>query len=241
MRCKIISEIASNWEGNMDKAKKLIMESKLAGADGVKFQIWRASDLYTTDHPEWNNIIKSELSLEQITELKQYADEVEIDFFCSAFYPDAVAHLESLNVKQYKVASRTCLFEDPGSLETLQSKADTKKKIIISMGMGGEKNRIDDIFKDNETLYCYCISEYPTNFDEINWDDAKKFTGFSDHTLGINAAVIFACLKKEQNDEEAYIEKHVKLKDSIGPDASTSIDTDQLKKLVNIIRQIEKI
>ena len=60
------------------------MESKLAGADGVKFQMWRASDLYTTDHPEWNNIIKSELSLEQITELKQYADEVEIDFFCSA-------------------------------------------------------------------------------------------------------------------------------------------------------------
>ena len=47
--------------------------------------------------------------------------------------------------------------------------------------------------------------------------------------------------KKEQNDEEAYIEKHVKLKDSIGPDASTSIDTDQLKKLVDIIRQIEKI
>ena len=38
MRCKIISEIASNWEGNMDKAKKLIMESKVAGADGVKFQ-----------------------------------------------------------------------------------------------------------------------------------------------------------------------------------------------------------
>jgi len=225
----------------MDKAKKLIMESNVAGADGVKFQMWRASDLYTTDHPEWNNIIKSELSFEQTTELKQYADEVGIDFFCSAFYPDAVTHLESLNVKQYKVASRTCLFEDPWSLETLQSKADTKKKIIISMGMGGEKNRINEIFNDNETLYCYCISEYPTNFNKINWDDAKKFTGFSDHTLGINAAVIFACLKKEQNDEEAYIEKHVKLKDSIGPDASTSIDTDQLKKLVDIIRQIEKI
>ncbi|MBN18932.1 MAG: shikimate dehydrogenase [Chloroflexi bacterium] len=241
MKCKIISEIASNWEGNMDKAKKLIMESNVAGADGVKFQMWRASDLYTTDHPEWNNIIKSELSFEQTTELKQYADEVGIDFFCSAFYPDAVTHLESLNVKQYKVASRTCLFEDPWSLETLQSKADTKKKIIISMGMGGEKNRINEIFNDNETLYCYCISEYPTNFNKINWDDAKKFTGFSDHTLGINAAVIFACLKKEQNDEEAYIEKHVKLKDSIGPDASTSIDTDQLKKLVDIIRQIEKI
>ena len=136
MDCSIIAEIASNWEGDIKKAKKLILESKKAGADGVKFQMWRAADLYTEEHSEWKNIKKSELSFEQTKELKKYADKIEINFFCSAFYPEAVLHLESLNVNQYKVASRTCLFKDPNSLETLQAKAKTGKKIIISMGMG---------------------------------------------------------------------------------------------------------
>ena len=149
-------------------------------------------------------------------------------------------YLESLNVNQYKVASRTCLFKDPNSLETLQAKAKTGKKIIISMGMGGNRKKIESIFQKNEKIFCYCISEYPTDFRKINWNEAKKFTGFSDHALGISAPIIFACYKKEQNDKMAYIEKHVKLRNSRGPDASTSIDTIQLKELVDIIRKIEK-
>jgi sialic acid synthase SpsE len=34
------------------------------------------------------------------------------------------------------------------------------------------------------------------------------------------------------------IEKHVKLKNSKGPDASSSIETSQLAKMVSIIRKI---
>ena len=37
------------------------------------------------------------------------------------------------------------------------------------------------------------------------------------------------------------IEKHVKLKESKGPDASTSIDTNQLSELICCIRNIEKL
>ena len=37
----IIAEIGSNWEGDLEKAKKLISKSKKAGADLVKFQMWR--------------------------------------------------------------------------------------------------------------------------------------------------------------------------------------------------------
>ena len=45
MKVMIVAEIASNWEGSMIKARKLIQESKNAGADAVKFQMWRANDL----------------------------------------------------------------------------------------------------------------------------------------------------------------------------------------------------
>ena len=69
---------------------------------------------------------------------------------------------------------------------------------------------------------------------------AKKFDGFSDHTLGIIAPIIFAVIKKQQGVKKIIIEKHVKLKNSKGPDASTSITTEQLKELISQIRIIEK-
>ena len=150
MRVTIVAEIGSNWEGNLTKAKKLIRLTKNAGADAVKFQIWRAEDLYSTNHPKWKNIKKSELNFKNVKTLKEYADEIGIEFFCSAFFPEAVELLESIDVKRYKVASRTCIFRDPFSLETLQAKARTKKPIIISMGMGGNKKKIKNIFSSNK-------------------------------------------------------------------------------------------
>ena len=241
MRATIVAEIGSNWEGSLSKAKKLIRLSKKAGADAVKFQIWRAKDLYSSKHPHWKDIKKSELSFKKIKILKKYSDEIGIEFFCSAFYPEAVDFLESINVKKYKVASRTCIFKDPFSKETLEKKANTKKPIIISMGMGGDRKKIERIFSSNKTIFCYCISDYPLEFKKINWNEAKKFEGFSDHTIGITAPLIFAVMKKEKNAKHILIEKHVKLKESIGPDAETSIDTDELAQLVNHIKIIKKL
>jgi len=240
MRVKIIAEIGSNWEGSVTKAKKIIYECKRVGANAVKFQIWRAKDLYNVSHPNWKNIKKSELTFDKARKIKEYSDKHGIEFFASAFYPEAVDFLESLNVKKYKVASRTCLFKDPFSRETLTKKSLTRKPVIISMGMGGDKNKIKKLFAKSQTTFCYCISEYPTSFQKINWKKAISYNGFSDHTLGIMAPIIFSILKKQHNAKDIIIEKHVKLKNSKGPDASSSIDIDELKQLVDYVRCIEK-
>ena len=241
MNTYIVAEIASNWEGSISKAKKLILESKKAGANAVKFQMWRANDLYSKANPQWKIIKKSELTFEKAEKLKKYADSQNIEFFCSVFYPEGVNCLESLGVKKYKIASRTCLLNDKYSLETLESVARTRKPVIISMGMGGNKKRIMKIFSKNKITFCYCISEYPTPFKKINWKEAIKHDGFSDHTLGAVAPFLFALLKKERNAKRLIIEKHVKLKNSKGPDASTSITTELLKELTSNIRMIEKL
>ena len=235
----IVAEIASNWEGSLVKATKLIQESKNAGVDAVKFQIWRANDLYNNKHPNWNFIKKSEITFEKAKKLKQISNKIGIEFFCSAFYPEAIEILEKLKVKRYKIASRTCLLKDPFSLETLTAKSNTKKPVIISMGMGGNKKKIEKIFSKNQKTFCYCISEYPTSINKIDWKDAVKFDGFSDHTLGITAPLIFATLKKQNKSKNIIIEKHVKLKNSKGPDASSSIDTSELSVMVKSIREIE--
>lgn len=241
MKTFVVAEIGSNWEGDLKKAEKIISECKVSGADAVKFQMWRAHDLYTKNHPLWSFIKKSEINFEKASRLKKLADNTGIEFFCSAFYPEAVDHLEKLNVKRYKVASRTCLLKDPYSKETLESKAATKKPLIVSMGMGGDKNYIKKTFSKNKELtFCYCISEYPLEFKKINWKNAIKYDGFSDHTMGIIAPIIFAILKKQSGSKKIVIEKHVKLKNSKGPDASTSITTDHLRELVSHLRIIEK-
>ena len=68
-----------------------------------------------------------------------------------------------------------------------------------------------------------------------------NYDGFSDHTLGISASIIFTIMKKQRKTKEIFIEKHVKLKNSKGPDAPSSIDVEELKMLVNQIRIIQKL
>ena len=240
MKTTIIAEIGSNWEGNLNTAKKIILECKKAGADTVKFQMWRAKDLYSETHPDWTTIQKSELTYKKAEKIKKISDNLGIEFMCSAFYPEAVQFLESLNVRRYKIASRTCLLKDPFSRETLENKSKTKKPMIISMGMGGDKKKIQKIFLKNKIIFCYCISEYPLEFNKINWKKAVNYDGFSDHTMGITAPILFTILKKQKKSKEIIIEKHVKLQNSTGPDASTSIDAIELSVLISHIRLIEK-
>ncbi len=241
MKTFVIAEIGSNWEGSVQKAEKIIKECKKAGADAVKFQMWRANDLYKKSHPNWNEISNSELTFEKAKKIKNIAKKYNIEFFCSVFFPESIDFLESIGVKKFKVASRTCLEKDPFSKETLKRLSDSNKKKFISMGMGGNKKRILHIFKRKNPMFFYCISEYPLAFEKIEWDEAVKFDGFSDHTEGIIAPILYTLLKKKRKSKLIYIEKHVKLKNSKGPDASTSIDTEMLSELILNVRAVEKI
>ena len=147
---KIIAEIGSNWNGSIRIGKKIIKQLKNVGTDAVKFQMWRATDLYNSDHPNWNEIKKSEMTFRQAKEFKKYSDQIGIDCFWSVFYPEAVNCLEKLGVKYYKVASRTSALLDKNSEETMVAVAKTKKPVIISMGFGGNRMKINKIFKNNK-------------------------------------------------------------------------------------------
>ena len=66
-----------------------------------------------------------------------------------------------------------------------------------------------------------------------------KFNGFSDHTMDIIAPIVFVALKNQLGAKSLFIEKHVKVPHSKGPDASTSIDTNQLREMVSNIQSIK--
>ena len=109
------------------------------------------------------------------------------------------------------------------------------------MGMGGNKSFIKKTLSKNTLKFCYCISEYPLKIEKMNWKNAIKYDGLSDHTDGIVAPILFSGLLKKQNPKQIIIEKHVKLYDSKSLDASTSINTEQFKIMNQSIRSIEKI
>jgi len=94
--------------------------------------------------------------------------------------------------------------------------------------------------KEKVTLL-HCVTEYPTPFDEVNlkaMDTLKAAfgltVGFSDHTLGI--AIAIAAVARGA----MVIEKHFTLDRNLpGPDHQASLEPDELKTMVQSIRQVE--
>ena len=78
------------------------------------------------------------------------------------------------------------------SKSTLESIAQTKKPVIISTGMNPNINKLKQIFRENKKYFLYCIARYPTKINQLNFTRMKKFDGFSDHTEGFLAPIMFA-------------------------------------------------
>lgn len=89
----------------------------------------------------------------------------------------------------------------------------------------------------------HCVSNYPAPRDAINLRAmqtiAEKYNipaGYSDHTLGIDVALMATALGA------AIIEKHFTIdKNMEGPDHPASLDANELKEMVDGIREIEKL
>lgn len=241
MVIKIIAEIGSNWEGDIELGKLHIKSAKESGASFVKFQMWRAKDLYNESHPNWKEITRAELTQSAAKELKNFADKIDVGFFCSVFYPEAVDFLESLGVPIYKIASRTSTLKDKFAFETIQRVASTEKPVFISTGEGGDRKKITEQFVNNKYQFTYCVSKYPTVDNEINWNEIMKYNFFSDHTLGITIPIAYATLKKYNSENDIFIEKHTRLETSKGPDASFAITYNKLLELSEHLRRIENL
>lgn len=241
MTVSIIAEIGSNWEGDVKLGKLHIKKSKESGATHVKFQMWRAEDIFEPSDPNWKAIKKSELKEDTAKELKSYADEIGIKWFCSVFNPESVDFLESIDVEIYKIASWTAALKHRFALETIQKVGKTKKHTFISTGNGINKKLIEKQFAKKTLQYTYCIAKYPALDKDIIWKDILKYDFFSDHTLGHTIPLTYVILKKSLGKNHTYIEKHVKLDGSKGPDATFSISFDELRVLADHVRRIVQL
>ena len=152
MKTFIIAEIGVNHDGNLEKAKRLISSAKLAGADAVKFQTFKAEQLVTFDSPKAKyqeistglgtqfEMLKSlELDYEQFAELNSYSSSLGIEFMSTPFELDSLQFLVSeIKVKRVKLSSG-----DLTNLPFIYEVGKSKVPTIISTG-GSTLEEIDN-------------------------------------------------------------------------------------------------
>lgn len=209
----IICEIGQNHCGNIELAKQLIDLARENGADLVKFQLYNTEALYPSNSPVKARAKEAELSYMQAKELFDYGRETGIEVFFSVFDAERVEWCEDFGVKRYKIA---CTFRDT---ETLEAVEETGKPIILS----SKQRTISSL---NIEANLYCIPEYPAHIEDIDWWELGSCDGFSDHTVGLDAA------KNAIYNGAKVIEKHFALDHKTGVDAPWSMNPEELRELV---------
>jgi len=238
----VIAEIGINHNGSMTRASEMIDVAQQAGADVAKFQIYVPERVLDLEDPlieeHWDTIKAAELSFENVRYLKNLCDTLGIEFLASVFHPDRVKWTEELGMERYKIASRSIYDE-----ALAKAVAVTGKPIIMSWGhykiLLGYPVLINWRRAWARTKHLYCVSKYPTRFRELDFHDCTfggRYTGFSDHTIGIAASVAAMVLGA------TIIEKHFTLSRELpGCDQICSIEPDELRQLCEMRDAVEKI
>jgi sialic acid synthase SpsE len=192
----IISELCGQWGGSTRRAEQMILQSKLAGADAVKVQLYDTYRMPGDNREIWDYL---SMTKQQFLRLKSFADELHIDFFASAFHQDRFQWILDSNIKTNKIASMS-LGHD---FKLCQDMVETGMLTYCSLG-GWDKEYYP--FEDKNVKYFHCVSKYPHTAAEAmellpeEFDD--RLVGYSDHVIGIEAC------KEAVRRGARVIEKH---------------------------------
>lgn len=252
----VIAEVGVNHNGSLKLAKNMVLEAKRAGADYVKFQTFVPEKLVSknavkaeyqkettgAEESQLQMLQKLSLTEENFVELQRYCNEVGIGFISTPFDLESLNFLETLDLDFWKIPSG-----EVTNLPYLEAIAHTGRKVIMSTGMC-EMEEIKaalSVLEENgtkEIVLLHCNTQYPTPFCDVNLsamkqiaDETGKPIGYSDHTVGIEVPIAAVAMGA------TVIEKHFTLdKNMEGPDHRASLEPQELKAMVDAIRNIEK-
>ncbi|MFQ5955886.1 MAG: N-acetylneuraminate synthase family protein [Kiloniellales bacterium] len=235
----VIAEAGSNFNQSLDTAYRLIDAAADAGADAVKFQLFRAETLYPKGTEGYRTFKAVQLNPDWVEGLDRHAREHGIPFLASAFDAPSVDVLESIEVRAHKIAS-----SEATNRPLLAYMATKGRPILLSTGMCDmvDVHEAVDlcVASGNDRialLQCGTVYPLPPRAANLKVMDLFRETfggpvGFSDHTLGIAAAV--AAVARGA----AVIEKHFTLdRTAKGPDHAYALEPADLKRLIAEVRE----
>ena len=254
--CFIIAEAGVNHNGDIKLAKRLIDVAIDAEADAIKFQTFRADavvtytaekaayqkETTTSEESQYEMIKQLELTYPEFRELYDYAMSKEIIILSTPFDEESVEFLDQLGVSAFKIPSGEIT-----NVLLLKKIAETKKPIILSTGMAtlGEVEEAVLYLRQHgaqEIILLHCTTSYPAPIHSVNLCAIETMScafkvpvGYSDHTEGITIPIAAAAMGAK------VIEKHFTLDRSLpGPDHQASLEPDELKAMVQAIRDVER-
>lgn len=251
----VIAEAGVNHNGELDLALRLCDAARAAGADAVKFQTFRAEDLVLPGAPtaqyqarqtgqqdQFAMLQRLELSPPQHEAIKRHCDAIGIEFFSTPFSVEAVDMLVRLGVRRIKLSSGELTHR-----ALVERAAAARLPLLVSTGMAtmdeirealqwiaGARGGLDGV------TVLHCTSAYPAPDEALNLKamvsmaaDLGMAVGYSDHSLGIEAALAAVALGA------SVIEKHLTLDATLpGPDHGASLEPAQFKAMVDGIRRV---
>ena len=236
---QIIAEAGKNWLTKenitvpeaLKNAKRLAFTAKECQVSIVKFQCHVAEDELKKRHSKRHSWIRLNEALTPFNgfwkPLKEYCDEIRIEFLCTPMSVRAAEKIESL-IKRWKIASPDIL-----DLDLLGYVKNTNKEIILSSGMTEKRqqNRAID-FLDGRCLILHCISEYPCPIYQMNLWELPYYDGLSDHSLSLITGAIAVAYGAK------IIEKHFTY-NGWGKDSNVSLNPEQLTHYISNIAEAE--
>ncbi len=253
----IIAEAGVNHNGDYNRAVNMIYAAKEAGADYVKFQTAvpelvissiapKAEYQKETTGEEESQLEmcrKIHLRVEDYAPLATLCREIGIGFMSTPFDLVSIDYLAPLKMDYWKIPSGEIT-----NLPYLRKIGSMNEQVILSTGMS-ELDEVEAAIRVLENsgtprssiILLHCNTQYPTPYCDVNlkaMDALRQLgcggVGYSDHTCGIEIPVAAVAMGA------VVIEKHFTLDKSLpGPDHKASLDTDELKAMVNAIRNVE--
>jgi len=252
--CYVIAEIGHNHQGKLETAKEMFKAAKECGADAVKLQKRNNRELFTKagyekpyDNPNSYGDTYGEHRefLEfggiEYRELMDYADEIGVTFFSTAFDFSSADFLGKLDMPAFKIASG-----DLKNIPLLTHIAEFQKPMILSTGGGTmeDVNRAYDAIMPINQQLCIlqCTAGYPADFDQLNLSVITTFRerfpnltiGLSSHDNGIAMAVAAYMLGAR------VVEKHFTLNHTWkGTDHAFSLEPIGFRKMVRDLERVK--
>ena len=246
----LIAEIGNNHEGSFTLAEELVGRAAEAGASAVKFQTFRTEHYVAArDAERFARLKRFELSSDQFARLARQAEQAGLNFLSTPFDLGSVAALDGIGVPAFKISSGDNTF-----YPLIEAVAATGKPILLSGGLADlDQLRYAEALArriwsergvSQEVAVLHCVTAYPTPPEEASLATITTLrqtfagpVGYSDHTLGIEAAVLAVALGAR------IIEKHFTVDRAYSDfrDHQLSADPAMLAALAGRIRESETL
>jgi N,N'-diacetyllegionaminate synthase len=238
----VIAEAGVAHFGSLEKARALVDLARRAGADVVKFQVFRTEDLVSSAAPDWQRRLRSrELPPSAFREIRDYCVSMGIPFCATAHDEASLDVLDELGVPFYKIGSG-----EVANWRFIETIARRGKPVVLSTGMYS----LDDVTRAVEVVgaagnralaLLHCVTRYPTRPEEVNLramqtlrDRFDVVVGYSDHTQGTHLPLAAVALGAR------IIEKHITLDYDV-PDAQDWKVSCGPADLPDFLRQVREV